>query len=37
MRKDYMVRDYMLRRLYTDLDTGISRQKKIRLNDLNII
>ena len=35
MRKDYEVRDYMLRRLYNDLDTGISRQKIIRLNDFD--
>ena len=35
MRKDDMVRDYMLRRLYNDLGTGISRQKIICLSDLN--
>ena len=29
MRKDDMVRDYILRRLYSDLGTGISRQKII--------
>ena len=37
MRKDDIVRDYMLRGLYNDLGAGISRQKIIRLSDLNTI